>query len=191
MSGLATILPECNLGCILLSMNPNMRKSLLTIAGCFGFAVIACDTPILCQTSATSAVITDVEANRYIGLRIGVHAKDAPIVIPTCGSDTESDEHHVCGLASQLQVRTAKGWRSVSVRKGLAGVLGGIAKDKWAPLLIAQGDTAYFTLTIDPSFLDVRTGDRLRVELDTWPNEAAMRTTEPEKKLRSPTFICP
>jgi hypothetical protein len=172
-------------------MNLNIRKSLLSIAVCFGIVVIACNTQILCQTSATSAVITDVEANRYIGLRIEVRAKDAPMVLPTCGSDTESDEHHVCGLASHLQVRTDKGWRPVSVRKGLAGVLGGIAKDKWAPLLIAQGDTAYFTLTIDPSFLDVRTGDQLRVELDTWPNEAAMRITEPEKKLTSPTFICP
>jgi len=168
-----------------------MRKNLLAIAVCGGFALIACDTPVLCQTSSASALITDVEANRYIGLRIAVRAKDAPIVIPTCGSNAESDEHHFCGLASRLQVHTAKGWRPVTVRKGLAGELGGIAKDKWTPLRISPGETAYFSLTIDPSFLDVRTGDQLRVELDTWSTEAAMRTTEPEKKLTSPSLKCP
>lgn len=176
---------------ILLSMKPNMRKKLLTVAVCVGFAGMALDSSILCQTPGSSAEIRDVEANRFIGVRIAVRAIYAPVVIPVCGRNTESDEYRVCGLASQLQLRTRQGWRVVSVRKGLAGVLGGIEKDKWTPLQIPQGGTVYLTLAIDPSFLELRQGDQLRVELDTWSNEAAVLTTEPKKKIASPVFKCP
>jgi hypothetical protein len=172
-------------------MKPNMRMNLLCVVACAGIALVASERRSLCQSEAPDGEIKSVEANRYIGLRIEVQAKDAQIVIPECGHNSESDEYHLCGLASRLQVRTGNEWRPVSVRRGLAGVLGGATKETWAPLLIAPGRAVYFTLTIDPAFLDVRRGDQLRVELDAWPSEAAMRTTEPEKRLTSPTFECP
>lgn len=158
---------------------------------CTGFAVIACEMPSLCQTSAPSGAIRSVEANRYIGVRIEIRAKDAPLVIPVCGSDIESDEHHLCGLASRLQVRTDHGWQSVSVRKGLLAVLGGVAKDAWMPLRIPPGDTAFLVFSINPELLDVRQGDQLRIELDSWSSEAAMRTRDSEEKLTTPPFECP
>jgi hypothetical protein len=76
------------------------------------------------------------------------------------------------------------------VRKGLLAVLGGVPSDKWKSLLIAPGDTNYFSVVIDPGLLDVRRGDELRVEVDSWSSEVAMRTGESEKQLTSPPFEC-
>ena len=54
------------------------------------------------------------------------------------------------------------------MRKGLLAVLGGVPSDKWKSLLIAPGNTNYFSVVIDPGLLDVRRGDELRVEVDSW-----------------------
>jgi hypothetical protein len=70
-------------------------------------------------------------------------------------------------------------------------VLGGVAKDGWLPMRIAPGETEFLVFTIDPELLDVRRGDQLRIELDSWPSEAAMQTTHSEKRLTSPSFECP
>lgn len=172
-------------------MKPDILMNLLKIAMCVGLFVLASEKPGLCQTSVPSNAIKSVEASRFIGVRIEVRAKDAPLVIPVCGNNTESNEHPVCGLASRLQVRAGNGWRTVSVRKGLAAVLGGVAKDAWLPLRIAPGETEFLVFTIDPELLDVRRGDQLRIELDSWPSEAAMQTTDSEKRLTSPSFECP
>lgn len=148
-------------------MNQNKRMDLLKIVACAGFALSACEMPSLCQRSTPNGPIRSVEANRYIGVRIEVHAKDAPLVIPVCGSDVESGEHRLCGLASRLQVRTSDGWRDVTVRKGLAAVLGGAAKDVWMPLRIGPGNTELLVYSIDPGQLDVRRGDQLVKENST------------------------
>lgn len=165
----------------------NMRVHQLTIA----IWVVLSVPAALYQTSSSSGEIRSANARRFIGVNIEVYAKDAPIVIPACGSNVESGEYLLCGLASRIQVHTSRGWRPVSVRKGLAGELGGVTKEKWSPSLIARGDSAYFSLTIDPDFLDVRQGEQLRVVLDAWSSENAMRTEAPEKQLTSPSFACP
>jgi hypothetical protein len=146
--------------CILLSMKFVMRMYVSIIAA-FAVAASAVACTAACQTTSSTAEIRDADARRLIGVRIEVHAQDGPVVVPFCGSNVESGEYSLCGLASRLQVHTEKGWLPVSVRKGLLGVLGGVAKEKWSPLLIAPRDTAYFSLTIDPDFLDVRHGDQL------------------------------
>ncbi len=164
---------------------------LLSIALCAGFAVLACDVPTLCQSPTPNSPIRSVEANRYIGVRIEIHAKDAPLVIPICGSNVESGEHRLCGLASRLQVRTSNGWRPVTVRKGLAAELGGVARGVWKPLRIEPGNTEFLVYSIDPELLDVRRGDQLRFELNTRSSEASMRISDSENRLTTPPFECP
>ena len=168
-----------------------MRENLLSACMCLGLAMFARETPTLCQTSSPSSEIKSVEANRGIGVRIEVRAKDAPLVIPVCGSNVETDEHPLCGLAWRLQVHAGNGWRPVYVRKGVGAVLGGVGKEAWMPLRIAPGNAQFVVVGIDPDLLDVRRGERLRVEVDSWSSEAAMRTSDPEKRLTSPSFECP
>jgi hypothetical protein len=168
-----------------------MRKTLLDTAMCLALVMLAHGTPIHSQTPSPNSEIKSVEAGRVIGVRVEVRAKDSPLVIAVCGSNVETDDHPLCGLAWRLQVRAGNGWRPVSVRKGIGAVLGGVAKDSWMPLHIAPGEAQFVVVAIDPDFLDVRRGDRLRVEVDSWSSEAAMRTSDPEKRLTSPSFECP
>ncbi len=167
-----------------------MQMNLLKIITCVVFAVLSRETLTFSQKPPSSSAIVGVEANRFIGVRIEIHATDGPIYIPVCGSD-EGGDHHVCGLASRVQVHVGNDWRPASVRKGLAAVLGGVTKDAWTPLRIAPGETEFIVITIDPGLVDVRRGDQLRVELDSWSSEAAMRTKDSEKRLTSPQFECP
>jgi len=140
--------------------------NMLKAATCLAFAVLYGTMPALSQAHLSSGEIRSAEANRVIGVRIEVHATDAPLYIAVCGSD-EVGDHSVCGLAMRLQKRTGSGWRTVSVRKELLAVLGGVAPDAWTPLRIAPGESAFLTFTIDPEQLDVQRGDELRVDLDS------------------------
>ena len=94
--------------------------------------------------------------------------------------------------ASVLQVSSHGAWRPATVRKGLAATLGALPKETWKAYRIDIGDTAYFDFTFSPELLDVERGKPLRVVVDSWTSEAAMRGTDkPDKRLTSPTVDCP
>lgn len=65
-------------------------------------------------------------------------------------------------------------------------------KETWKAYRIDIGDTAYFDFTFSPELLDDERGKPLRVVVDSWVSEAAMRGTDkPDKRLTSPTVDCP
>jgi len=164
--------------------------NLVTIALCVVSTMLYSQDPTHSQTAPSGGEIRSAEASRTIGMKIEVHAEGAPLVIAVCAS-YEAGGHGVCGLAWRLQVLRGDRWRPVSVRKGLLAALGGVSTDEWMPLSIAPGKTEFLSVVADPELLDLQRGDRLRVVLDTWTSEAAMRTKSPEKELTSPTFECP
>jgi len=145
---------------------------------------------ISAQQSAHSSEIRDADAQLLISIRLEIRAKDAPLVIPVCGGDEEIQG--LCDGAAFLQVSTHGAWRPATIRKGLLATLGALPKETWKVRRLEVGDRAYFNFTFSPELMDVKRGELLRVVVDSWTSEAAMRgKDDPDKRLTSPTIDCP
>lgn len=168
-----------------------MRKHQAVIAmtlSAFAFVAVGSASA---QESSASSEIRDADAQRLVTVKLEIRAKDGALVIPFCGSDEET--YSLCSGAALLQVSSSHGaWRAAAVRKGLAATLGMMPKETWKAHQIDIGDTAYFYFRFSPDLLDVERGNQLRVVVDSWTSEAAMRANDhPDKRLTSPVVVCP
>jgi hypothetical protein len=168
-----------------------MRKRKLSILLALITITFIADGGVTAQQVSVSSEIRNADAQRLVSVRLEIHAKDTALVIPICGGDEEN--HVLCAGAAFLQVSTSNGgWRPARVRKGPAATLGMMPKDTWKADRIDVGDTAYFEFKFSPDLLDVERGKQLRVIVDSWTSEAAMRTkNDPDKRLTSPVVDCP
>jgi hypothetical protein len=168
-----------------------MRKRKLGIPLALITVAFVADGGVTAQQASASSEIRNADAQRFVSVRLEIHARDTALVIPICGGDEEI--HALCAGAAFLQVSTSHGgWRPARVRKGLLATLGMMPKDTWKVRRIDVGDTAYFEFAFSLDLLDVESGKQLRVIVDSWTSEAAMRTkNDPDKRLTSPVVDCP
>ncbi len=171
-------------------MRIKMRRHQLTIAVILTSAAFIANGSVSAQPVPENSEIRSADARPLISVRLEVRAKEAALVIPICGGDQET--HSLCAGAATLQAFSHGAWRAARVRRGLAATLGMLPKDTWKAQRIDVGDTAYFDFTFSPELLDVQRGQKLRVVVDSWTSEAAMRgKDDPDKRLTSPIVDCP
>jgi len=139
-----------------------------------------------------SASIRSVESVDSVRVTVGIAAATgSTIVVPTCGAD-EKPPDELCGLAARLEVRSEGGWRAVGFRPGVGAVLGGLPMERWKVRVVPDGATTTFTFWFAThAGLDLRRGDRLRIAVDTWPDERSMRAGASPTQVRTPEFRCP
>jgi hypothetical protein len=125
------------------------------------------------QQGSGNNEIGNANARPLISVSLEIHAKDAALVIPVCSGDEKT--HFLCSGAAFLQVFSNGGWQPAVVRKGLLATLWRDPKDTWKAQRIDVGETANFDFTFSPDLLDVQRGEHLRLAVNSWTSEAAMR----------------
>jgi hypothetical protein len=113
----------------------------------------------------------------------------SPAVVATCG-ESEFGTRLLCLSNAYLEVLTRDGWRRAELRKTFA-VLGGPSADRIHPAAIAPNETGQFIFNFSRRHFEVETGQQLRLAVDTWPSEEALRSNSAATRLTSPSFKCP
>ena len=115
-------------------------------------------------------------------------AEDRPLVVPYCGV-TKSGNQLLCLGSAHLQYRTTGRWKPVLLRRSF-GVLGA-QPAPFAATTIAPNGSASFVFLFSRAFFVVHPGQRLRLVIDTWPDQDAARQSRDARKFETPAFRCP
>jgi len=141
------------------------------------------------QSQHSRIQLNDTRIARVFSIRLTVFAVDQDLMIPFCG-EGEGGTRTLCSLPTRLEVKTLQGWKTVKLKHSHR-ILGGIPPDKWKaqPVKNSQHGDFIFIFHIDE--FDTRSGDELRLVVDTWPDEESMRSGKNPINFISSTFKSP
>ena len=121
-------------------------------------------------------------------VKLKLAAEDQPLVVPYCGL-TKSGEKLLCLGSTHLQYRTAGQWRRVPLRRSF-GILGAQAAP-FAAAAVPPHESMSFVFLFSRRFFVVLPGQRLRLIVDTWPDQDSAREGRDARKLQTQAFRCP
>ena len=122
-----------------------------------------------------------------VSVDLWLYSGKDPMFVPYCGTD-ESGREHLCTLATHLEKKTPQGWRTASLRDA---TLTGKSLVFAAGEQIPPNSKGEFTFVFDTDAFGIPPGTRLRVVVDTWPNQNSMRARDQPLQVISPEFVCP
>jgi hypothetical protein len=134
--------------------------------------------------------IINVEAGETVSVEIDIRATDRDLIVPYCSQDADG-RRDLCSGFAYLEVLNGKMWTRAKPRRGLAGVLGVPSKDALHTVHIAPEHDEHFVFSFSPGFFGIEKGKHLRVKVDAWQSEEAMRTRDADTGIASPGFTCP
>jgi len=121
-------------------------------------------------------------------VRVKLSAGDQSLVVPCCGV-TKAGEKLLCLDSAHLQYRIAGQWRPVLLRRSF-GILG--AKPApFATTTVAAHESSSLVFLFSRRFFVVHPSQRLRLIVDTWPDQDSARQSRAAIKLEIPAFRCP
>jgi hypothetical protein len=140
--------------------------------------------------SKPSVQVTRVRVWRTMSVTVSIFAGDQDLIVPYCGLSASSEES-LCGppTPTRLEVQTAKGWRPVGLRYDAA--LGALSPEVWKARLIPARKWHVFSLLFSKDDFAVKSGQRLRLVIDAWPDEQSMRSGGRPIELTTTAFECP
>jgi len=128
----------------------------------------------------------DDPSDLIVAVRVTMLATDRPVVIPDCAEDAAKEK--VFCLA-QLQRPKGKKWHYA--KPAVWATLGVENPDTWKPLNIAARKEASYLFFFSTEFFGLRTGERLRLAISVWPDEASVKDWKSAVIVMSPVFECP
>jgi hypothetical protein len=96
----------------------------------------------------------------------------------------------LCQDSVSLEVWTGRGWRKARMRTTF-GVLGGPGRDVAQGRVLPAMTETLVIYEFSRRFYEVEAGQRLRLVINAWADEQAMKNHSGSIHLISPTFICP
>ena len=114
------------------------------------------------------------------------NSSEGQVFVPYCGELGKS--HLLCTLAVHLEIRSAGRWQPVRA-KSQESLFGGLALDNG--ILLNKGQEESFIYQFDATFFDVARGQELRLLVDSWPDQASMKTGANTVQFRSVPFVMP
>ena len=154
----------------------------------FGLCVLALSA--LPSAPAVPVARLDVEAALpTIVVVIQLHSIERQLFVPVCGED-EMGTPILCGGSARLEIHTAAGWSPAKLRTDY-GVLGAPPPARLGGRLLEPNGDARFLFLFSRADFDVKTGQRVRIVLDTWSDERSMKAGVTAVPLPSPPFRCP
>jgi hypothetical protein len=151
-------------------------------------------SPMSGQAGAKPNVqVNYVRAWRMVGVEVSILAGDQDLIVPYCGGGGpgEAALESLCGppTPTRLEVQTAKGWRPVGLRYD--AVLGALSRDVWEARQIPARKGHVFKFHFSKDDFAVKSGQRLRLVIDAWPDEQSMRSGGRPIQLTTTPFWCP
>ena len=139
------------------------------------------------SSGGVNVEVVSVQPIPLARIRVLIHnASDAAVFVPYCGD--RGGAHTLCGLAAHLEVKTKVGWQEARDAQG-AGLSGGV------PLTeshrIGAGDDGTWEYEFLTNAFRIRLGDRLRLVIDAWHNQAAVTTEKPTVRIATEAFVLP
>jgi hypothetical protein len=139
-------------------------------------------------TSSAQVRIRSVRAIPQVYVALQLSASDQQLFVPYCG-ESEGTKF-LCTVAAHLEIASQHGWRAAK-HNTESGVLGGVSLENAVGITFERGKEGVFTFQFSPSFFEVRSGQRLRIIIDAWPDEQSMKRDHAVLHLVSPPFVCP
>ena len=96
----------------------------------------------------------------------------------------------LCQDSVSLEVWTGRGWREARMRTTF-GVLGGPGRDVAQGRVLPAMTESLIIYEFSRRFYEVEAGQRLRLVINAWADEQAMKNRSGPIHLISPTFVCP
>ena len=128
--------------------------------------------------------------NTLVEVEMNLQTAQESLFVPYCEKRNNRKEY-LCTGAARIEVETRHGWQPAKLRTRDA-TLGGFNPKGGAPgRVIPPGGGATFTFVFSKDLFAVEHGQPLRVVLDTWPDEEAMKAGDEPIRLVSPPFDCP
>lgn len=126
------------------------------------------------------------ETNLMATVSVEVTSPERNLYVPTCGNDDE-----LCFIPSRVEAKTANGWHTIGFGPHVGAVLGGTLPSSWKSQVVAAGQTRRFRISFS-KYLYVRSGQRLRVVVAAWPDEASLKNDDKNRiELVTESFECP
>lgn len=146
------------------------------------------------NTSWAQSVAPKIQATgiQLVNSVVGDVLIDAPnrsVVIPFCG-EGESGRQSLCSLSSHFEVQTPTGWISAKLRYKDV-VLGGMTSKQWKLQTIPSGERQAFSFAFSKNVYAIDRGQKVRIVVDAWLDEASAREGKNPIQLITPPFDCP
>jgi hypothetical protein len=160
----------------------HLRAVPVLTAGILGMAAL----------SATAAgelrgTVEDVRSIPLVRVRITVkNTTPSNIAVPSCGE--LAGYPWLCGLSIRFQVLTPQGWRATEPAKG-SPLPGGVPAT--SSVTIKPGTETTFTWQFVRDLFEIPPNAHLRLLVDTWRDEAAMKIGTPSASITTADFSIP
>ncbi len=125
----------------------------------------------------------------HVLLSIRISTAAEPLFVPHCG-ETEYGTRILCLAGVHLQVQSHQEWNPVKLRHTF-GVLGVARLARFGGRLIPAHSDASVVFDFSRRWFEVEPGQQLRIIVDAWANEQAMKAGAAPTPLTSSVFRCP
>src|SRR5262245_27772815 len=106
------------------------------------------------------------------------------LVVPMCD---EGGESRRCSLAAHIEVQSGRQWSSAPLSYA-AGIPGGIPLDRAKVVKLDPGNSVELRVSFLRRDYVFKAGQQVRLRLDTWLTEEAMRANEPALSVVTSPF---
>ena len=155
--------------------------------------LVAITVALLTQVSAPFASEPIAPSEPSIDLRqvrtlfrvvMEIQAGYTALVIPVCGTD----DPVLC--SAHLEVLSPDGWVAAPTPRD-GPILGGYPLDRAKAAVVQPHSSTRFVFQFAKHVFELRDGQQLRVVVDGWPDEVAMRKGDPKIRIEGPAFELP
>jgi len=148
----------------------HFRVTPVLVAGLLGVAIVSATA-----VEELKGRVDSVRLIPIVRVRITVRNTTAQnIAVPLCGE--LAGYPSLCWLSTRLQVRTPQGWRAAEPARG-APLPGGVPAT--ASVTLKPGAETTVTWEFVRTLFEIPAKAQLRLVVDGWPDEAAMKSEKP------------
>ena len=162
----------------------------LAITICFVYTTVCAQQNPKDENNTNELNVSFVNKRSEVNVFLKLRTSDDPLFFVYFSESWDGTKYLVPLSGSNLEVKTAQGWREVKQRTDI-DYLGGVVLDVLLNATIKPNSEAEFVFTFSRIHFEVDPGQQLRVVVDAWKNRESMLNGDEPIKLYSQPFICP